>query len=357
MDFKPLVRNLNLENSQKTFLGKYPDSKDIENLNTQFSIFNDAILSIPIDFPGSKLSKGKKALSSIRHTLEGVVERCMDFWEEVGLENIPLEQEKREGKAENCVLDWWLSNLLLQYKTKKAIYEVIPLHEIAHHIFDQLYASQDAAVSSLMWAMTLLKLHPDCAEKVKQEIETYLKTQVYPGSEELTFQQLRDFFPSNKELASLPYLEAVTKETLRYRPPAPLITHFADQDFSLAPYGVDYVIPGGSIIFPSLLESCRQGFSSPEKFLPERFLGENNEGEKFKDFNIPFGLGPHSCIGKFYALRNVKAFIIYLTLFTEWERDVSIKCSDPNGDVIAYKSAILPVNTHFFFKLKEYHTL
>lgn len=143
-DFKLLIRNLNLETSQRALLGNYPTFEEIKILNTEFPIFNDALFSIPINLPGTQLNYGFKALYKIRHVLEKIVDRALNFWENI--KDISNEQEKHINEHDTSMLDFWISNLYLENKTKKEILNIIPLEELAHHTFDQLYAAQDASV-------------------------------------------------------------------------------------------------------------------------------------------------------------------------------------------------------------------
>lgn len=54
--------------------------------------------------------------------------------------------------------------------------------------------------------------------------------------------------------------------------------------------------PGTTIIFPlEGIHNDEKFYSSPEKYIPERFLEKSNLQ---KNVYLPFGQGPRTCLGK-----------------------------------------------------------
>lgn len=62
-------------------------------------------------------------------------------------------------------------------------------------------------------------------------------------------------------LREMKYLEAVALEVLRFRPPAPMVPHLTSEEFRLTN---DYVIPKGTVVFPSVTDFCLQRLPEPE---------------------------------------------------------------------------------------------
>jgi len=54
-------------------------------------------------------------------------------------------------------------------------------------------------------------------------------------------------------------------------------------------------------------------WDSPDEFRPQRFLGSNPEGSKYKDSWRPFEKGPRACIGQELAVIEAKV-VLTLTL-------------------------------------------
>ncbi|GFY86030.1 cytochrome P450, family 81, subfamily K, polypeptide 1 [Actinidia rufa] len=105
-------------------------------------------------------------------------------------------------------------------------------------------------------AISLLLIHPEAFHKVRAEIDT-----------QVGHSRLLD----ESDLANLPYLYCVIKETLRLYPPVPLLD-------------------------PTV-------WDEPNKFKPERFEGIEwgREGPKF----VPFGMGRRACPGAIMGVRAI----------------------------------------------------
>jgi hypothetical protein len=73
----------------------------------------------------------------------------------------------------------------------------------------------------------------------------------------------------------------VVKETLRFRPPAPMVPQVAMRPFKLTE---SYTAPKGAFIIPDIVSACHQGFSNARQFDPDRFRWLHASG--------PLGLGP-----------------------------------------------------------------
>lgn len=63
-------------------------------------------------------------------------------------------------------------------------------------------------------------------------------------------------------------LVQVVKEILRFRPPAPMVPQVAMKPFKLTE---GYTAPKGAFIIPDIVSACRQGYTDPLKFDPDRF--------------------------------------------------------------------------------------
>lgn len=96
------------------------------------------------------------------------------------------------------------------------------------------------------------------------------------------------------------YLDAVIKETLRMRPPVPVVTRRLLAPLTLG--GHD--LPAGTVVAPCvpLIHNDPRNYDQPDQFLPERFLGRKTPTYTW----IPFGGGTRRCLAASYAEMEMK---------------------------------------------------
>jgi cytochrome P450 family 135 len=97
------------------------------------------------------------------------------------------------------------------------------------------------------------------------------------------------------------YLEALAKETLRLRSPAPI----AAGRYLLEPFAIGrWLIPAGVPVIVDAygVHHDPQTYPEPHAFRPERFLEEQPDAYSF----LPFGGGAHRCLGATLAMLEIK---------------------------------------------------
>ncbi|CAE6439249.1 unnamed protein product [Rhizoctonia solani] len=123
-----------------------------------------------------------------------------------------------------------------------------------------------------------LVLHPEITKKAQEEIDKVIG---------------RGRLPTVHDRGSLPYVEAVLQEVMRYYPVVPLgIPHSPEQDLEF--HG--YRIPKGSSIEPNLWAMLHDPdtYSNPHIFQPERYLQSQPAPDPRKYI---FGFGRRVCPG------------------------------------------------------------
>ncbi|KAI1827230.1 cytochrome P450 oxidoreductase OrdA-like protein [Xylaria intraflava] len=146
-----------------------------------------------------------------------------------------------------------------------------------------LYAGgTDTIVNTLMAFFLAMMLHPEVQRKAQEEIDQVIGSGRLPGFND------RD---------SLPYIEAVVKEALRWFNVAPLSFPHATSDDDMVN---GYYIPKGAIIFPNIwwFNHDPAVYPNPMAFDPSRFLGADpcpDPGDH------TFGYGRRLCPGKHFA--------------------------------------------------------
>lgn len=291
-EFRNCARDLNITTSNHVFAGPYLSPTQMQKFSEDYQLMNNGFLSFPVNLPGTALNTAIKARKRIVNTLVNVVKAS--------------KEKMSKGEEPSCLVDFWMEKMVKLIEEAKANNTPLPTHhddyEIACVVLDFLFASQDASTSSLVWTITLLAENPDVMEKVREE-----QKRLRPNDEPIT----------HELLVSMTYTRQVVKEILRFKPPATLVPQETLVDYQLTD---DVVVPKGSLLTPSLWASSYQGFSDPLKFDPERFNQERDEGTKYAKNFLVFGHGPHSCMGKEYAINNLMAFAALLATHVSWKR-------------------------------------
>ncbi|KAG9489602.1 hypothetical protein GDO78_005521, partial [Eleutherodactylus coqui] len=176
-----------------------------------------------------------------------------------------------------------LSNLLLQ--------DQLPLEDIKASITELMAGGVDTTSMTLQWAMYELARAPGIQEKLRAEIVAARAA----SGDDLT-----------ELLKRIPLVKATLKETLRLHPVAITLQRYTQRDTVIR----NYMIPQGTLVQVGLYAMGRDPniFSFPERFSPERWLGE--ESTHFKA--LGFGFGPRQCIGRRIAEMEMQLFLIHI---------------------------------------------
>jgi len=147
----------------------------------------------------------------------------------------------------------------------------------------------DTTVSAIYSLFLALTLFPDVQKKAQAEIDAVI------GSDRL---------PNFTDRDSLPYLEALAKEVLRWNVVVPLaVPHRVTED----DVHEGYYIPKGTLVIPNvwfMLHDPRT-YSEPNEFRPERFLARDGKEPETDPRTICFGFGRRICPGLHLADASV----------------------------------------------------
>jgi cytochrome P450 len=157
------------------------------------------------------------------------------------------------------------------------------------HIMTSLFGGYESTASSLIWMWCLLSRHPEVAERVRAEID----------------QVIGERSPAYEDLGRLTYTEMVIDEVLRLYPP-----FWGSFRSSYKDDVIDGIrIPGGSslILCPYATQRDPRIWEDPEIFNPERFRPDAQPRHRCAYY--PFLEGPRSCIGRFFAIAEMKVVV------------------------------------------------
>ncbi|KAM1655154.1 hypothetical protein ACFX2K_007448 [Malus domestica] len=170
-------------------------------------------------------------------------------------------------------------------------------------MLDMFAGSMDTTSTTVEWALSELMRHPQVMKKVQKELENVV------GLNRMV---------EESDLEKLEYLDMVVKETLRLHPVAPLLVpHAAIEDCIVDGYHV----PKKSLVIINAWAIGRDqsAWEDAEKFVPERFEGNNVDvrGNHFQ--LIPFGSGRRRCPGIQLGLTVVQFVLAQLVHCFDWE--------------------------------------
>ncbi|KAM3878451.1 cytochrome P450 [Diretmus argenteus] len=234
-----------------------------------------------------------------------------------------IEEKVRQGRP---VEGEYLTHLLLS--------EQMTITEILGSITEILLAGVDTTSNTLSWSLYHLAKEPEIQEQLYQEV-----IGVCPG----------DKLPTSDDIARMPFLKAVIKETLRLYPVVP----------GNARVTVDDEIVVGDHLFPkkTLFHLCHYAVSYDEKvfpeptaFLPRRWLrGGDNKQHPFG--SVPFGFGIRACLG-----RRVAELEMYL-LLSRLIRRYEVRPDPAGATVTSITRTVLapatPINLQFFDRVQQ----
>ncbi|GAB4579755.1 MAG: cytochrome P450 [Anaerolineales bacterium] len=164
---------------------------------------------------------------------------------------------------------------------------------IRDQLLTMLIAGHDTSTALLAWALYLLGKHPDALTRAAAEAASLpLNTP-----------------PTSDELAQLPYLDQVIKETLRLYPPIHVGNRRAAGEMTLC----GYPIPEGTRVMYSIYLAHRHPdhWPDPDAFRPERFARDARDTPPPLTY-VPFGGGPRNCIGAGFAQVEARVVLGYI---------------------------------------------
>ncbi|KAI6105300.1 cytochrome P450 [Pisolithus croceorrhizus] len=200
-------------------------------------------------------------------------------------------------------------NLLLRAEDEDSG-QRISREEVLSQLRTLLIASYETTAMTMTWALLELARHPNIQTKLREELVSF-------GGE-----------PSYDQLTNdLPYLDAVVQEILRLHPSVPELTREAAEDDVIplldpvrtksGEFVDSIVVERGTIL--SVPISCinrSEAIWGPDAkvFRPERWLepdGITKKAQEVKGYRhlLSFGDGPRSCIGKTFALAEIKTVL------------------------------------------------
>lgn len=159
-------------------------------------------------------------------------------------------------------------------------------------------AGHDSTAAALAWIWYLIAMHPQVESRLIEEADRVLVNRIATAD----------------DLPNLQFTSMVVREALRLYPPVwALFVRVAQSNVELG----GYHFPKGTFfyVFPWVLHRLPHLFQNPDAFDPDRFSPER-VGDIPHDAWIPFGAGPHICIGMSLALNEMT--LIVASILQKW---------------------------------------
>ncbi|KAF8186023.1 cytochrome P450 [Pholiota molesta] len=189
-----------------------------------------------------------------------------------------VEAKMKEGKASNCIT----AELLEDCKTDEQHYDAAGVVATAYA------AGADTTVSSLGTFFYAMAICPEVQAKAKKELDHHI------GSGRLV---------NFGDRPSLPYIEAIHREIIRWKPAVPMgVAHAASDDDVYK----GYYIPKGATVIANIWAVTHnpEKYPEPDVFNPDRFFDENGDLND-DEVESSFGFGRRICPGRHLASASV----------------------------------------------------
>ncbi|KAG2140242.1 cytochrome P450 [Suillus bovinus] len=164
-----------------------------------------------------------------------------------------------------------------------------------------IIGSYETTTSVLMAFALAMVSYPDVQKRAQAEIDLVVG---------------RDRLPTFEDRASLPYVESVLRETLRWQPIIPLVPRATSSDDIYD----GYFIPKGATIICNIWNISRdeKRYPNASTFIPERFMDANGGLTDDDPAEYVFGFGRRICAGRYAADASMWSAIVTMLATVEF---------------------------------------
>ncbi len=257
-------KTLNLGAACQIFMDVDPGEQKREMNEAYEDMVAAAMSRIRLPIPGTEFHRGRRGRAYMAEFIRSRI------------------AEKRNGEGEEVFSQLCRAKSDGSYRFSE--------RQIVDHMVFLMMAAHDTATSTLTSMTFELAVNPAWQERLREESMGYARNHL-----------------SFDDMGQLESLSWVFKETLRRYPPLPVIPRVAEQEFEFE----GHRIPKGSwvVIAPIVTHHMQAWWDDPEHFDPERFSPGRAEHERHSHSWIPFGGGPHMCLGHRFAQLQVKTIM------------------------------------------------
>ena len=165
--------------------------------------------------------------------------------------------------------------------------------DVSGNVFTALLAGEDTTANTLAWLTCFLADEPHAQDAAQNEADAVLGA----------MRVLNDF----SRVDQLVYTAAATREAMRLKPVAPLLSHESNEAVTVCGIALRARTPVATLMRPAGLDPVL--FPEPLAFRPQRWLPGGAPGEResaARRVLMPFGGGPRFCPGRYLALLEIQ---------------------------------------------------
>ncbi|KAL5531037.1 hypothetical protein ACEPAG_3913 [Sanghuangporus baumii] len=223
----------------------------------------------------------------------------------------------KSSVAKGQYLTSFTSLNLAKLPLKENDYEEILIYTSA-----SLYSGgTDTVVSTIKLFFLMMAIHPDIQERAQKDLDLLI------GDERA---------PRISDQSSLPFIDCIIKELLRFNPVVPIVVHSPEKDDIYN----EYLIPKGSWVMANIWCMSHEAsvYPEPHEFKPERFDRDSEDSIPQPDpLEFIFGFGRRNCPGRYFAERSL--FMLIASVLWAFKISPEKKCNDqPCVPEVAFSS-------------------
>uniref|UniRef100_A0ACD5YEU5 Uncharacterized protein n=1 Tax=Avena sativa TaxID=4498 RepID=A0ACD5YEU5_AVESA len=227
------------------------------------------------------------------------------------LEHVVEEHSERRRCDGESFVAKDMVDVLLQFASDPSLEVKLNREGVKAFTQDLIAGGTESSAVTVEWALSELLKKPEVFAKATEELDSVIG---------------RGRWVTEKDIPSLPYIEAIVKETMRLHPVAPmLVPRLSREDTSIGGYD----IPAGTRVLVSVWSIGRDPelWDAPEEFMPERFLGSRLD-VKGQDYELlPFGSGRRMCPGYSLGLKVIQVSLANLLHGFTWRLPNGVELS------------------------------
>jgi cytochrome P450 family 110 len=169
--------------------------------------------------------------------------------------------------------------------------------ELRDEMITLLFVGHETTATAIAWVLYWIHYLPEVGQKLYEELDK-LEGHLDPMT-----------------ISRLPYLSAVCNESLRIYPVVPFtLTRVLKRPWTLMDQNFEPGTQFGCCIY--LLHRRPDLYPEPDQFRPERFLERQYSPYEY----MPFGGGNRRCLGKAFALFEMK--LVLTSILTQWKLEL-----------------------------------